>query len=232
MQSKAIVEENKLVVEQGALKFSCDLTELFQDMDVESCKQVAEALTWDWVLVEAIKRLVGDSDCSGGSDGHLTLGLLGRMEYALAGRSWTIIGDMVRAAQQIKSYDNVWSLACAEEDSDKRYYLIGWLESHRAKLRPNYPYEESVEALREWLSERFKEAFPEKSHIELEMEASTRIHARLMDMIREVEVNLLDTNSKGAVLEALNAASLETSRLIEEEVRRLLGLHPELLAEV
>ena len=248
MARKTTVVDGKLVVEEGSLFFSVDLFRLMEGLDADAARQMAEAITWDSVLDEAVRRLTGKGENSSSADERLTVGVLSEMEYRLAGRSWAVLSDILDVGRQIRSRERLWAVlaqlrnvAYPDEgrNEPQREALRGCVDAFEKELRrPMYlEKDESLGAFQRAMEEKLKEAFPEGHHAELEAESFIRIHEKLRELLGEVMVRLGEASIVGSwnresADRSLAGLSFEGARGMEEEFRRLLGLHPEALEKV
>ena len=106
------LDEHTLVITTGDFELRLPLWEVFEELTSEQLDSVAEVITADRILDEAVKRLLGTSESLvSNSDNHdrLTLEVLARMEHRLlSGSRWHWVNDLIRHARQEASKSHIY----------------------------------------------------------------------------------------------------------------------------
>ena len=129
----------KLTLESFENSINIDLYELFKELSDEQKMKLAEVITWDNILKEAVRRLTGESEnyCED-ADSLLTLQVLVKMEQRLlSGYSWHILDDLRQLACNIISHEILyWKMY---HDEKQGAFFQGWLEKNN--IQSNYTTE-------------------------------------------------------------------------------------------
>ena len=149
LNCKCRIDGRNLVVEDDqGFGLTLPLYDLFQSLSSDDRCDVAEALTWDAVLAEAVKRLTDDSTSWSGDDHCLTLDVLCKMEKTVAsGYCWTNLRNLNKALHNITSHTHLyWKLWHDEEHGQwfHQWARDNGIESSYTSKLPDY---EALEAL-------------------------------------------------------------------------------------
>jgi len=126
----------KIDVEDGKLEIVIDLYELFSEVPIDERHKIARIITWDKIMEEAVKRLIGtDPDYEESTDKQLAVEVLTKMEkHILSGYKWSILQNLDRLASDLISHEHIyWKMY---HDPIYKEFFREWLE--RNKIESNY----------------------------------------------------------------------------------------------
>ncbi len=124
------LDEETLIVKTGDFEVRIPLFEVFREMTDEDLGHVAEIITADQILDEAVKRLLDTSESLSRNTDHanrLTLEVLARMEHRLlSGNQWQWLRDLLERAKREATHTHLyWRLYHHNEDTRKLLERLG-----------------------------------------------------------------------------------------------------------
>lgn len=117
----------KVKIKDGIINIKIDAYNLIQELTKGEKRELAEALTWGEIMEEAARRMIGESECSGGKDKTITLNFLAKMEgHLLSGYLWSWLNNLNELSQSMTAHEHVyWKMW---HDSDHSGFFQEWLE--------------------------------------------------------------------------------------------------------
>jgi len=143
-----------ILIKNGTISFQFDLREFIDQLEDDEKMQLVEFLTWEKVMEEAVKRLIGESESWGSDDDILTIEVLSKMEQnVLSGYKWSYLRDLDRLSKDLTAHEHLyWKMY---HDPINGAFFRKWLSENN--IESNYTHNlPDYQSLRKFVEEKLE----------------------------------------------------------------------------
>jgi len=131
-------------IRNGMLTVDVNIYDLIEELSKDERRELAEALTWNEIMEEAARRMIGESECSGGEDDTIALDFLCKMEDRLqSGYVWSWLKDLNELSREMVAHEHLyWKM---RYDPVHAEFFHTWLKVNNIKSQYTSEFKEHKE---------------------------------------------------------------------------------------
>jgi len=134
----------EMKIKDGKLHIVVDIYERIQELTKDERRELAEALTWNEIMEEAARRMMGESEWSGGNEDTIALDFLCKMEdRLLSGYIWSWLKGLNDLSKEMVVHEHLyWKM---RHDPIHASFFYEWLKANDIESQYTSEFKEHKE---------------------------------------------------------------------------------------